>query len=178
MVHELRRRRETEADRGSARGGDRPRRETHQLRGVPELQDHLPEVRRPVLLHLRGRGRQQSVLPGGHTQLRRGAQRVLPQRVRTGPGVQLLQGVHRGGRDVLGRRDPGDEPDESFKTTAHAQLSGVSYTTARARRFSLRLCFFFSPPLYQHNFCIPLCITFNYALQCTFICSYINSYLL
>ena len=40
---------------------------------VPELQDHLPTLCWPLLLHLRGRQRQQPGLPGGHPQLCGGA---------------------------------------------------------------------------------------------------------
>lgn len=70
---------------------------------VPQLQDNLPSLRGSLLLHLRRRQRQQPVLLGGHTQLRRGAQRVLPQCLRAGPSLQLLQGLQRSRRDVPGR---------------------------------------------------------------------------
>ena len=46
--------------------------QAHQLRGVPQLQDHLPTLRGPLLLHLRRGLRQQPLLPRSHSQLRRG----------------------------------------------------------------------------------------------------------
>ena len=45
--------------------------------------------------------------------------------MRTGPGVQLLQGVHHRGRDVPGGRAAGDEPDQGSQAAAHAELVGV-----------------------------------------------------
>lgn len=95
---------------------------------VPELQDYISEVRGPVLLHMCGRERQQSVLPGGDSQFCRGAQRIFSQRVRTGPGLQLLQGVQRSRRDVLGRRDPRNVPDQSIKATSDPKRFGIVAT--------------------------------------------------
>lgn len=67
------------------------------------------------------------MLPGGDTQLRRGAERILPQRVRAGLGVQLLQGLYGGGRNVPGRRNPGNVPNQSAETAADAQLARVGW---------------------------------------------------
>lgn len=107
MVHEFRWRRKTEIDRRGARRCYSAWCKTHQLCWgknrqnshnavpllwilVPQLQNRLQTVRRPVLLHLCGRKRQQSVLFGGNTQFRWSTKRVLPQCVRIGFGVQFL----------------------------------------------------------------------------------------
>lgn len=100
---------------------------------VSQLQDHLPSLRRPILLYMRRRERQQSLLLGGDTQLRRGAQRILPQRLRTGPGVQLLQSVLGGRRDVLGRRDSRDVTNQSIEATADIEFVRVSTSITRTR---------------------------------------------
>ena len=55
-----------------------------------------------------------------------GSKRVLPQRVRARPGVQLLQGLHHRGRDVPGRRVEGNEPDQSIKAAADVELTGIA----------------------------------------------------
>ena len=72
MVQQLRGWGEAEADRGGPRASDRQGRQTHKLRRVPQLQNHLPTVRRTLLLHMRRRLRQQPLLPGSHPQFRRG----------------------------------------------------------------------------------------------------------
>lgn len=66
------------------------------------------------------------MLSGGNTQFCRGAKRILPQCVRVGLGVQLLQGVHRCGRNVLGRRDPRNFADQSTETTVDVKFVRVS----------------------------------------------------
>lgn len=65
------------------------------------------------------------MLSGSHPQFCRGAERVLPQRVRARLGVQLLQSVHRRGRDVPSRRDPRDVTDQSAQATIDAQFARV-----------------------------------------------------
>ena len=57
-----------------------------------------------------------------------GLERVLPQRVRARPGVQLLQGLHDRGRDVPGGRAAGDKPDQSPQAASHHQLIRVRIT--------------------------------------------------
>lgn len=74
---------------------------------------------------MRRRERQQFVLLGGDTQFRRGSERVLSQRLRIRSGLQLLQGLHGGGRDVLGGRDKGDVADEGTQTIANVKLVGI-----------------------------------------------------
>ena len=106
--------------------GDGERCQAHQLCRISQLQDCVSALRWPLLLHLCGCERQQPLLPGGHPQLCRGSQRVFPQCLRAGSGVQLLQGLHGGGRDVLGRRDPRDQPDEGPEAADHVQLTGVA----------------------------------------------------
>lgn len=87
------------------------------------------------------------MLPGGDPQLCRGAQRVLPQCVRTGPGVQLLQGVQRRGRDVSGGRDPGNVPDESIEAIVDAKCPRID-----RELLSQRKLLFSNPiPLYYYH---------------------------
>lgn len=122
MVHALRRGREAAADRRSVRGRRGQGRAAHEFRGLPRLQNRVPQIRRFVFLRMRGHRRQQSVLSGGHTQLCRGARQIFPQRLRAGSGVQLRQGVLGGERDVPGGRNSGNEPNERPETTAFVQL--------------------------------------------------------
>jgi len=102
------------------------RRQTHQLRGVSKLQDRLPTIRGTLLLHLRRRGRQQSHVSGGDPQLRRSSQRVFPQRLRIGLGFQFLQSLLGRRRNVLGRRNQGNQSNESPQTVTNALFVGVA----------------------------------------------------
>lgn len=65
------------------------------------------------------------MLFGGDTQFRWGAERIFPQCVWIGSGVQLLQSVHGGRRDVLGRRDPGDIANQSSQTATDTKFPRV-----------------------------------------------------
>ncbi|KZL69259.1 hypothetical protein CI238_09101, partial [Colletotrichum incanum] len=106
VVRTLQRRREDQAQRR----GPSPRRTARpevpvQLRRVPQQQDRLPPLRRPLLLRLRRYKRQRAGIPRGHPLLRRGPRRLLRQRLRARPGLQLLQGLRHPRRGLSGRRD-------------------------------------------------------------------------
>ena len=54
---------------------------------VQNQQDHLPAIRRPLLLHVRRRDRQRAGLPGERAPVCGDPGPLLQQRVRAGPGV-------------------------------------------------------------------------------------------
>lgn len=54
-----------------------------------------------------------------------GVEWILPQRVWAGPGVQLLQGLLCGWRDVFGGRNSWDQPKQSAPPTAIPQYTGL-----------------------------------------------------
>ena len=56
-----------------------------------------------------------------------GPQRILPQRVRIRSGVQLLQGLHHRGRDVLGRRTSRNKSNQSPEAAFDAQLARIIF---------------------------------------------------
>jgi hypothetical protein len=62
---------------------------------VPQRKDHLPPLRRSLLLSLRRQQRQRARLPRSHPPVCRGPGCLFPKRLRIGPGVFVLQGQYR-----------------------------------------------------------------------------------
>ncbi len=99
--------------------------QTHKLCRVSKLQNNLPEIRWPLLLHLCRCIGQQSLLSGGDSQFCWGSEWVLSQRLWARPRVQLLQSLHHRRWNVLSGRASGDESDKGPQATAHAEFVRV-----------------------------------------------------
>ena len=93
---------------------------------VSQFKNSLPTLRWPLLLHMCRREWQQSVLFRSNTQFCRSAQRIFPQCLRIGSGVQFLQSVYGSRWNVLGRWDPRNIPNQSIETIVNAQFIGIS----------------------------------------------------
>lgn len=133
---------------------------------VPELQDHLPTLRRPLLLHLRGRQRQQPGLPGGHPQLCGGA--------RAGGRAALVPSLGVLGTPLFSPQSGGSgrrRRHEVFPAPPRCVLcSGLSlflgfFLTFFRRRFPM--------PLVAGAVCLPPCLSLSNSV---FLAQVLNEY--
>lgn len=93
--------------------------------------------------------------------------------MRAGSGLQLLQGVQCGGRDVPGGRDPGDLADEGAQAAAHAKFAGVAAQFIHMYIGSARCIPPGATPAYRIFFHILLRVLLLLSLMCS-LCKHSN----